>query len=142
MIRYAGGASEDHVHLIIDITRTASSGAPLNGLHWDTSALDENGQLRYQVNGQDILIRGAGWTSEMMLRYSAERFDLFYPGYGDSWPSLMGAVGMTFEVGGGGGSGNPAIWEPGNTQYSMPCCLQKSQLASFASASSTAHTSA
>jgi Zinc carboxypeptidase len=26
-----------------------------------------------------------------------ENFDLFYPGYGDSWPTLQGAVGMTFE---------------------------------------------
>ena len=31
-------------------------------------------------------------------------FDLFYPGYGDSWPTFQGAVGMTFEVGGGGGT--------------------------------------
>jgi Zinc carboxypeptidase. len=29
-----------------------------------------------------------------------ERYDLFYPGYGDSWPSLRGAIGMTYEVGG------------------------------------------
>lgn len=26
-----------------------------------------------------------------------ETYDLFYPGYGDSWPTLQGAVGMTFE---------------------------------------------
>ncbi len=26
-----------------------------------------------------------------------ESFDLFYPGYGDSWPTLHGAVGMTYE---------------------------------------------
>lgn len=26
-----------------------------------------------------------------------ETFDLFYPGYGDSWPTLLGAVGMTYE---------------------------------------------
>ena len=26
-----------------------------------------------------------------------EDFDLFYPGYGDSWPTLQGAVGMTYE---------------------------------------------
>jgi len=32
--------------------------------------------------------------------YSGEDFDLYYPGYGDSWPSLMGAIGMTYEVGG------------------------------------------
>jgi exo-1,4-beta-D-glucosaminidase len=45
------------------------------GIREITGALDENRHLRYQVNGQDILIRGAGWTSEMMLRYSAERFE-------------------------------------------------------------------
>jgi Zinc carboxypeptidase len=37
--------------------------------------------------------------------FVAERFDLFYPGYGDSWPSLHGAIGMTYEVGGGGRGG-------------------------------------
>lgn len=34
-----------------------------------------------------------------------EQFDLFYPGYGDSWPSLRGAVGMTYEMAGGGRAG-------------------------------------
>lgn len=33
--------------------------------------------------------------------FVADRFDLFYPGYGDSWPSLHGAIGMTYEVAGG-----------------------------------------
>jgi hypothetical protein len=32
--------------------------------------------------------------------YSGESFDLFYPGYGDSWPSLNGAIGMTYEQAG------------------------------------------
>ena len=41
-----------------------------------------------------------GWTF-----FVGERFDLFYPGYGDSWPSLRGAVGMTYEVAGGGRAG-------------------------------------
>jgi hypothetical protein len=31
-----------------------------------------------------------------------ERFDLFYPGYWDSWSSLHGATGMTYESDGGG----------------------------------------
>jgi exo-1,4-beta-D-glucosaminidase len=30
--------------------------------------------LLYKVNGRNILIRGAGWTFEMMLRYSPERY--------------------------------------------------------------------
>lgn len=32
--------------------------------------------------------------------FSKDVFDLFYPSYGDSWPSLHGAVGMTFEMAG------------------------------------------
>jgi hypothetical protein len=38
--------------------------------------------------------------------FVAERFDLFYPGYGDSWPSLHGAIGMTYEMAGGGRAGS------------------------------------
>lgn len=41
-----------------------------------------------------------GW-----LYYTGEDFDLFYPGYGDSWPSLLGAIGMTYEQAGGGVAG-------------------------------------
>jgi hypothetical protein len=41
-----------------------------------------------------------GW-----MYYTAEGFDLFYPGYGDSWPSLVGGIGMTYEQAGGGGAG-------------------------------------
>lgn len=35
--------------------------------------------------------------------FVSEDFDFFYPGYGDSWPSLHGAVGMTYEVAGQAG---------------------------------------
>src|ERR1700724_209522 len=41
-----------------------------------------------------------GWTY-----YKAENYDLFYPGYGDSYPSLHGAIGMTYEMAGGGRGG-------------------------------------
>lgn len=41
-----------------------------------------------------------GWSY-----YTQEDFDLFYPGYGDSWPSLNGAIGMTYEQAGGGAAG-------------------------------------
>ena len=37
--------------------------------------------------------------------FVGEVFDLFYPAYGDSWPSLHGAIGMTYEVAGGGRGG-------------------------------------
>ncbi|HUP18566.1 MAG TPA: M14 family zinc carboxypeptidase, partial [Gemmatimonadota bacterium] len=44
--------------------------------------------------------------------YTEEDFDLFYPGYGDSWPSFYGATGMTYEQAGGGSAG-VAIDRPG-----------------------------
>jgi hypothetical protein len=37
--------------------------------------------------------------------FSGEDFDLYYPGYGDSWPSFLGATGMTYEQAGGGEAG-------------------------------------
>ncbi|HYL06290.1 MAG TPA: M14 family metallopeptidase, partial [Thermoanaerobaculia bacterium] len=41
-----------------------------------------------------------GW-----IYYKEENYDLFYPGYGDSYPSLHGAIGMTYEMAGGGRGG-------------------------------------
>ena len=37
--------------------------------------------------------------------FVAESYDLFYPGYGDSWPTLRGAIGMTYEMAGSGRAG-------------------------------------
>lgn len=47
--------------------------------------------------------------------YSAEEFDLFYPGYGDSWPSLTGAIGMTYEQAGHGAAGQAVERTDGDT---------------------------
>jgi hypothetical protein len=47
--------------------------------------------------------------------YTAEAFDLFYPGYGDSWPSLTGAIGMTYEQAGHGAAGLAIRQEDGDT---------------------------
>ena len=44
------------------------------GIREFTSEMTPSG-LVFKVNGRKILIRGAGWTSDMMLRYSAERFE-------------------------------------------------------------------
>lgn len=41
-----------------------------------------------------------GW-----LYFNGQRYDLFYPGYGDSYPSLRGSIGMTYEMAGGGRAG-------------------------------------
>ena len=41
-----------------------------------------------------------GW-----LYFTKERFDLFYPGYGDTYPTFNGAIGMTYEQAGHGNAG-------------------------------------
>ncbi|MFN2443861.1 MAG: M14 family metallopeptidase [Thermoanaerobaculia bacterium] len=46
--------------------------------------------------------------------FVGEHFDLFYPGYGDSWPSFQGAVGMTYEMAGHGFAGRAVEREDGS----------------------------
>lgn len=41
-----------------------------------------------------------GW-----LYFTKERFDLYYPSYGDTYPTYNGAIGMTYEQAGGGSAG-------------------------------------
>ncbi len=43
------------------------------GIREFTSEMTPAGHLLFKVNGKNILIRGAGWTSEMMLRSTRER---------------------------------------------------------------------
>jgi hypothetical protein len=50
-----------------------------------------------------------GW-----LYFTKEVFDLFYPSYGDTYPSFNGAIGMTYEQG-GIGAGRAVITESGDT---------------------------
>ena len=51
-----------------------------------------------------------GW-----LYFTREVFDLFYPGYGDTWPTFNGAVGMTYEQGGSGRAGLAITTAEGDT---------------------------
>jgi hypothetical protein len=57
----------------------------------------------------DLLGRGNAAAMDRIGQpyFTREVFDLFYPGYGDSWPTLNGAVGMTFEQ----GSARGLAWE-------------------------------
>ncbi len=50
-----------------------------------------------QTFGQGV---ARAFDSHEFTFFSKDIFDLFYPSYGDSWPSLHGAVGMTFEMAG------------------------------------------
>ena len=45
------------------------------------------------------------FDAEGWLFFTRERFDLFYPSYGDTYPTFMGAMGMTYEQGGHGMAG-------------------------------------
>lgn len=45
------------------------------------------------------------FDQEGWLFFTKERFDLFYPSYGDTYPTYMGAIGMTYEQAGHGRGG-------------------------------------
>lgn len=49
------------------------------------------------------------------LYFTKERFDLFYPAYGDTYPTYNGAIGMTYEQGGHSRSGLGVIKADGDT---------------------------
>ena len=56
---------------------------------------------------QSVLGQGnaAAFNRFHWLYYNRDVFDLYYPGYWDSWPSLHGSTGMTYESDGGGKRG-------------------------------------
>jgi hypothetical protein len=64
-----------------------------------------------------------------------DRFDLFYPGYWDSWPSLQGAVGMTYETDGGG---NLAIRRDDETVVTLLDGIRRHFTASLATCAAAA----
>jgi len=61
---------------------------------------------------QDLLGRNnAAWLDSLGVPYfTREVYDAFYPGYGDTWPTLNGAVAMTFEQ----SSARGLVWERRN----------------------------
>ena len=58
---------------------------------------------------------GEAFSERGWLFFVGEHFDLFYPGYGDAWPTLRGAIGMTYEVAGGRSAGTLVAREEGET---------------------------
>lgn len=57
----------------------------------------------------------AHFDKEGWRYYTRERFDLFYPSYGDTYPMFAGAIGMTYEQGGGGGANRAVLLSNGDT---------------------------
>ncbi len=64
--------------------------------------LDEEARRWVETYGKNIAAAfdRHGWTY-----FTRQVYDLHYPGYWDSYPSLNGATGMTFETDGGGSKG-------------------------------------
>lgn len=73
------------------------------------AALPINPNLPVEQTGKWLTAFGranaAAFDARRWDYYVRDVFDLFYPGYWDSWPSLQGAIGMTYETDGGGWKG-------------------------------------
>jgi hypothetical protein len=73
------------------------------------AALPINPNLPVEQTSRWLSIFGRANAAQFDARqwdfYVRDVFDLFYPGYWDSWPSLNGAIGMTYETDGGGYKG-------------------------------------
>jgi hypothetical protein len=69
--------------------------------------------------------------------YVRSYFDLYYPGYWDTWPALTGATGMTYETDGGGWKG--ILWErEDGTKVSFRDGIAKHWVAAMATIEATA----
>ncbi len=55
------------------------------------------------------------FDSKGWLYWTREVFDLFYPSYGDTYPTYSGAVGMTYEMAGNTASGRAILLRNGDT---------------------------
>ncbi|NBC25844.1 MAG: zinc carboxypeptidase [Bacteroidetes bacterium] len=55
------------------------------------------------------------FDEENWIYFTREVFDLFYPSYGDTWPTFNGAIGMTYEQAGGSRAGAAVHKQEGDT---------------------------
>ncbi len=70
-------------------------------------------QRKFQeITGQQVAYH---FDERNWLYFTSEIFDLFYPSYGDTYPSFNGAVGMTYEQGGSGQAGLSVLTDSGDT---------------------------
>ncbi len=71
-----GGQDLYDLELEFDIGQDASDRIGLNfGVDEITSRLTKEGHAQYTVNGKDVLIRGGGWTPDMLLRQDPKRWE-------------------------------------------------------------------
>lgn len=99
------------------------------------AALPINPHLPHEANGRwmDAFGRGlaAAFDERGWMYYVRDQFDLFYPGYWDSWPALQGATGMTFETTAGGEAGLNKLRDDG-TVTTLRTAIAKHFTASLA----------
>lgn len=94
----AGAVVRWHPQLFVDLHSTTAqfffppSAAPINANVPASSVA----WLETFGRGNAAAFDHFGWQY-----FVRDVFDLFYPGYWDTWPSLQGAIGMTFETDGG-----------------------------------------
>ena len=71
----------------------------------------------FQRNFQEIIGRNHAkyFDKNGWFYFTKERFDLFYPSYGDTYPTYNGSIGMTYEQGGSGRAGLGVIIKNGDT---------------------------
>ena len=71
-----GGQEMYYLELEFDIGQTASDRIGVKfGVDQITSRLTKEGHTQFTVNGKDILIRGGGWTPDMLLRQDPTRWE-------------------------------------------------------------------
>ncbi|MCG8474275.1 MAG: M14 family metallopeptidase [Cytophagales bacterium] len=72
---------------------------------------------KWQMEFQKIVgqANAREFDSNRWLYFTRQSFDLFYPSYGDTYPTFNGAVGMTFEQAGHTQSGTAVITNTGDT---------------------------
>lgn len=72
---------------------------------------------RWQRNFQQTIGRNHAkyFDANGWLYFTKEEFDLLYPSYGDTYPIYNGAIGMTYEQGGGPAGGAAVLTEEGDT---------------------------
>jgi len=71
-----GGGSLYTAHFRVDVSNTPSDSVTLNfGIREVTSELTESGGRLFKINGKRVLIRGAAWAPDMLLRWDSDKLD-------------------------------------------------------------------
>ena len=100
-----------HVHADFHEMFTSDYFFPPSAEPFHMAITDWQREFQYKIGRNH-----ADYFDQRRERYfTREIFDLFYPGFGDTWPTFSGAIGMTYEQMGHGRAGTKMIRENGDT---------------------------